>query len=193
MQVCLYLLLVLHVAEESPQSLPFVPFALVTVIFLHIIVAVVYHTKRKKVRRLCNSGRMQVCLYLLLVLHVAEGCPLKDPGKTEEITAYTGGCRAQRQGQMGGCETKTEWRRDQETQNEVLFATVNEDQRNKVKETDDCEVLYAAVNEEDKSKKVEENQDGVTYSTVVHNKRSTPATVLLDTEKTTEYASIKLN
>ncbi|XP_036438463.1 junctional adhesion molecule-like [Colossoma macropomum] len=32
----------------SPQSLPFVPFALVTVIFLHIIVAVVYHTKRNK-------------------------------------------------------------------------------------------------------------------------------------------------
>ncbi|KAL7888932.1 hypothetical protein AOLI_G00039060 [Acnodon oligacanthus] len=31
-----------------PQSLPFVPFALVTVIFLHIIVAVVYHTKRNK-------------------------------------------------------------------------------------------------------------------------------------------------
>ncbi|KAL6485668.1 hypothetical protein MHYP_G00050600 [Metynnis hypsauchen] len=34
--------------EEPPQSLPFVPFALVTVIFLHIIVAVVYHTKRTK-------------------------------------------------------------------------------------------------------------------------------------------------
>ncbi|KAL6485656.1 hypothetical protein MHYP_G00050480 [Metynnis hypsauchen] len=32
----------------SPQSLPFVPFALVTVIFLHIIVDVVYHTKRNK-------------------------------------------------------------------------------------------------------------------------------------------------
>ncbi|XP_037393396.1 uncharacterized protein LOC119263170 isoform X1 [Pygocentrus nattereri] len=31
------------------QALPFVPFALVTVIFLHIIVAVVYHTKRTKV------------------------------------------------------------------------------------------------------------------------------------------------
>ncbi|KAL7872421.1 hypothetical protein SRHO_G00074040 [Serrasalmus rhombeus] len=34
---------------EPPQSLPFVPFALVTVIILHIIVAVVYHTKRNKV------------------------------------------------------------------------------------------------------------------------------------------------
>ncbi|XP_037393735.1 uncharacterized protein LOC119263233 [Pygocentrus nattereri] len=33
---------------------------------------------------------MQVGLYLLLVLHIAEGCKLKD-GKTEEITAYTGG------------------------------------------------------------------------------------------------------
>ncbi|KAL6485631.1 hypothetical protein MHYP_G00050230 [Metynnis hypsauchen] len=32
----------------SPQSLPFVPLALVAVIFLHIIVAVVYHTKRNK-------------------------------------------------------------------------------------------------------------------------------------------------
>uniref|UniRef100_A0AAR2JPQ1 Ig-like domain-containing protein n=2 Tax=Pygocentrus nattereri TaxID=42514 RepID=A0AAR2JPQ1_PYGNA len=34
---------------EPPQSLPFVPFGLVTVIILHIIVAVVYHTKRNKV------------------------------------------------------------------------------------------------------------------------------------------------
>ncbi|XP_036419880.1 junctional adhesion molecule-like [Colossoma macropomum] len=34
--------------KEPPQSLPFIPFALVTVIFLHIIVAVVYHTKRNK-------------------------------------------------------------------------------------------------------------------------------------------------
>ncbi|XP_036438477.1 V-set and immunoglobulin domain-containing protein 1-like [Colossoma macropomum] len=33
---------------EPLQSLPFVPFALVTVIILHIIVAVVYHTKRNK-------------------------------------------------------------------------------------------------------------------------------------------------
>ncbi|KAL6485662.1 hypothetical protein MHYP_G00050540 [Metynnis hypsauchen] len=105
--------------KEPPQSLPFIPFALVTVIILHIIVAVVYHTKRNKVpdaatiyyssddedgavtdrsieqvvgvvisavvlslyvvRRLCNSGRMQVGLYLLLVLHVAEGrSPLND-------------------------------------------------------------------------------------------------------------------
>ncbi|KAL6485630.1 hypothetical protein MHYP_G00050220, partial [Metynnis hypsauchen] len=34
--------------EVPPQSLPFVPFALVTVIFLHVIVAVVYHTKRNR-------------------------------------------------------------------------------------------------------------------------------------------------
>ncbi|XP_036419410.1 cell surface A33 antigen-like [Colossoma macropomum] len=34
--------------KVPPQSLPFIPFALVTVIFLHIIVAVVYHTKRNK-------------------------------------------------------------------------------------------------------------------------------------------------
>ncbi|XP_035385197.1 polymeric immunoglobulin receptor-like isoform X2 [Electrophorus electricus] len=33
----------------SPQTLPYIPFALVTVIFLHIIVAVVYYTKRNKV------------------------------------------------------------------------------------------------------------------------------------------------
>ncbi|KAG9282400.1 cell surface A33 antigen-like isoform X2 [Astyanax mexicanus] len=35
--------------KDPPQSLPFVPFALVTVIFLHIIVAAVYCTKRTKV------------------------------------------------------------------------------------------------------------------------------------------------
>ncbi|XP_036419755.1 uncharacterized protein LOC118803300 [Colossoma macropomum] len=102
--------------------------------------------------------------------------------------------RAQRQKQMESCERKTEWRKNQETQNdsEVLYATVNDDKCNKVKETNNCEVLYAAVDKEDKRKKVEENDD-VTYSSVVHNKRSKPATVLLDTEATTEYASIKLN
>uniref|UniRef100_A0AAR2IPA3 Ig-like domain-containing protein n=1 Tax=Pygocentrus nattereri TaxID=42514 RepID=A0AAR2IPA3_PYGNA len=50
----------------SPQSLPFVPFALVTVIFLHIIVAVVYHTKRTKdparVHYSTADGDAVVCL-----------------------------------------------------------------------------------------------------------------------------------
>ncbi|KAL7872420.1 hypothetical protein SRHO_G00074030 [Serrasalmus rhombeus] len=41
------LLLNVHAATPA-QSLPFVPFALVTVIILHVIVAVVYHTKRNK-------------------------------------------------------------------------------------------------------------------------------------------------
>uniref|UniRef100_A0AAR2JQB5 Ig-like domain-containing protein n=1 Tax=Pygocentrus nattereri TaxID=42514 RepID=A0AAR2JQB5_PYGNA len=98
--------------------------------------------------------------------------------------------RAKRQGQMEDGERKPEWRRDQETQNEVLFTTVNEDNRNKIKKTDDYEGLYAGVN---KAKCTKVENDDVTYSTVVHNKRSTPATVLLDTEETTEYASIKLN
>ncbi|XP_037393732.1 uncharacterized protein LOC108416038 [Pygocentrus nattereri] len=44
--------------EEPPQSLPFVPFALVTVIFLHIIVAVVYHTKRNKGCTLVNNEQI---------------------------------------------------------------------------------------------------------------------------------------
>ncbi|XP_066533995.1 polymeric immunoglobulin receptor-like [Hoplias malabaricus] len=34
--------------KESPPSLPFVPFALVTVVLLHIVIAVVYCTKRSK-------------------------------------------------------------------------------------------------------------------------------------------------
>ncbi|XP_066533989.1 uncharacterized protein [Hoplias malabaricus] len=33
---------------------------------------------------------MQVCVYLLLVLHVAEGCRLENYRETKEITAYTG-------------------------------------------------------------------------------------------------------
>ncbi|XP_058248050.1 cell adhesion molecule DSCAM-like isoform X2 [Hemibagrus wyckioides] len=33
---------------------------------------------------------MQVCCYLLLLLHITEGCRLKGNGETEEITAYTG-------------------------------------------------------------------------------------------------------
>ncbi|XP_017542657.1 uncharacterized protein LOC108414314 isoform X2 [Pygocentrus nattereri] len=42
-----YIFLTITVSPQS-QSLPFVPFALVTVIFLHFIVAVVYCTKRNK-------------------------------------------------------------------------------------------------------------------------------------------------
>ncbi|KAL6485669.1 hypothetical protein MHYP_G00050610 [Metynnis hypsauchen] len=38
-----------NASAEPSQSLPFVPFALVTMIILHIIVAVVYHTKRNRV------------------------------------------------------------------------------------------------------------------------------------------------
>ncbi|KAI4872868.1 hypothetical protein NFI96_031561, partial [Prochilodus magdalenae] len=40
--------------EEPPESLPFIPFALVTLIFLHIVVAVVYCTKRTKGRSNCK-------------------------------------------------------------------------------------------------------------------------------------------
>ncbi|XP_066533996.1 junctional adhesion molecule-like [Hoplias malabaricus] len=53
--------------KESPPSLPFVPFALVTVVFLHIVVAVVYCTKRSK------------------------GCSLEATGQTTYITAFKGG------------------------------------------------------------------------------------------------------
>ncbi|XP_066514895.1 polymeric immunoglobulin receptor-like [Hoplias malabaricus] len=34
---------------------------------------------------------MQLCFYLLLVLHVAEGCSLEERGQTTRITAYKGG------------------------------------------------------------------------------------------------------
>ncbi|KAL6485663.1 hypothetical protein MHYP_G00050550 [Metynnis hypsauchen] len=130
---------------------------------------------------------MQVGLYLLLVLHVAEATVSSSTKPEFFMYAAVGGLllliiltgiiwwryRAQRRSQMEGSERKMECRKDQETQ-------------------DHCEVLYTAVNKKDKSKKVEETDD-VTYSTVVHNKRSTPATVLLDTEETIEYTSIKLN
>ncbi|KAI4891456.1 hypothetical protein NFI96_005608 [Prochilodus magdalenae] len=53
--------------EEPPQSLPFVPFALVTVILLHIIVAVVYYTSRTK------------------------GCTLENREPLLTITAHRGG------------------------------------------------------------------------------------------------------
>ncbi|KAI4876890.1 hypothetical protein NFI96_031256, partial [Prochilodus magdalenae] len=51
--------------EEPPVPLPFVPYALVTVIILHIIVAVVY----------CRT----------------KGCTLEDHQQLEGVTAYTGG------------------------------------------------------------------------------------------------------
>ncbi|KAI4890615.1 hypothetical protein NFI96_009603, partial [Prochilodus magdalenae] len=53
--------------EVSPQSLPFVPFALVTVILLHVIVAVVYYTSRTK------------------------GCTLENSEQILDFTAHTGG------------------------------------------------------------------------------------------------------
>ncbi|KAI4878546.1 hypothetical protein NFI96_001500 [Prochilodus magdalenae] len=46
------------VTPEPPQSLPFIPFALMTVILLHIIVAVVYYTSRTKGCILENRGRL---------------------------------------------------------------------------------------------------------------------------------------
>uniref|UniRef100_A0AAY5EX82 Ig-like domain-containing protein n=1 Tax=Electrophorus electricus TaxID=8005 RepID=A0AAY5EX82_ELEEL len=33
---------------------------------------------------------MQVCVYLLLVLHITEGCSLAENQKTDDVTAYTG-------------------------------------------------------------------------------------------------------
>ncbi|KAI4880708.1 hypothetical protein NFI96_006309 [Prochilodus magdalenae] len=53
--------------KEPPPSLPFIPFGLVTVILLHIIVAVVYYTSRTK------------------------GCTLENRGQLLHITAHTGG------------------------------------------------------------------------------------------------------
>ncbi|XP_036437230.1 polymeric immunoglobulin receptor-like [Colossoma macropomum] len=50
----------LFVEGKPPRSLPFVPFALVTVIFLHIIVAVVYHTKRNKGTN-CTTNSLYSC------------------------------------------------------------------------------------------------------------------------------------
>ncbi|KAF5900317.1 polymeric immunoglobulin receptor-like, partial [Clarias magur] len=55
-----------HAGTSGEESLPFVPFAVVTVVFLHIIVAVVYCSTRKK------------------------GCKLEGAGETKSITAYTG-------------------------------------------------------------------------------------------------------
>ncbi|KAI4900489.1 hypothetical protein NFI96_009668, partial [Prochilodus magdalenae] len=60
-------------ADEPPLSLPFVPFALVTVILLHIIVAVVYYTRRTKGCTLENSKQQ-----------LQDKQPLR-------ITAHTGG------------------------------------------------------------------------------------------------------
>ncbi|XP_037393736.1 junctional adhesion molecule-like [Pygocentrus nattereri] len=78
--------------------------------------------------------------------------------------------RAQRRGQMEGCERKPDLRRDQEIQT-------------------DCEVLYATVNKENKCNKVQETDD-VTYSAVVHSNASAPADKLMDTEDTAEYAKL---
>ncbi|XP_037393399.1 junctional adhesion molecule-like [Pygocentrus nattereri] len=78
--------------------------------------------------------------------------------------------RAQRRGQMEGCERKPDLRRDQEIQT-------------------DCEVLYATVNKQNKCNKVQETDD-VTYSAVVHSNASAPADKLMDTEDTAEYAKL---
>ncbi|KAK2846177.1 hypothetical protein Q7C36_011031 [Tachysurus vachellii] len=43
--------------HSRPDSLPYIPVAVVTVIFLHIIVAVVYCTPRKKVSGTVNYSR----------------------------------------------------------------------------------------------------------------------------------------
>ncbi|KAL6485670.1 hypothetical protein MHYP_G00050620 [Metynnis hypsauchen] len=136
---------------------------------------------------------MQVCLYLLLVLNVTDGCVLVNRNTTLRITGHTGGItiegapspssppttgsslffvatvggalllmvlggvlcwryRAQRRGHTESCERRTGWRKDQKTQDDVM------------------------------------------YSTIDHSDASGPSHVLMmNTGDTTEYASINLN
>ncbi|KAL6485636.1 hypothetical protein MHYP_G00050280 [Metynnis hypsauchen] len=151
--------------QEINEPLPFIPFALVTVIFLHIIVAVVYNTKRNKegpptttTPTAVDSGQTRpttstthssqnphntdnslyffICIPVLLLL----------PGLGGVIYWR---CRGQRRGQADGQEQRR-------------------------------------VNREQKS------QDEVTYSTVVHSNTTTTTTVTHIGEKT-EYATIRLN
>ncbi|XP_036419407.1 junctional adhesion molecule-like [Colossoma macropomum] len=65
------------------KFLPFVPFALVTVIFLHIIVAVVYHTKRNKdpARVLYSTADGDGVVSLDLRLGPDESCESQREGK----------------------------------------------------------------------------------------------------------------
>ncbi|KAL7888920.1 hypothetical protein AOLI_G00038940 [Acnodon oligacanthus] len=109
---------------------------------------------------------MQVSLYLLLVLSVADGCILVNRNTTSRreythirltiegapsppspptigssffIVAALGGvlllmvlggvlywrCRAQRRGQMESCERRTGWKIDQETRDDVMYFTID--------------------------------------------------------------------
>ncbi|KAI5094553.1 hypothetical protein C0J45_16277 [Silurus meridionalis] len=63
----------------EPESLPYFPFAVVTVIFLHIIVAVVYCSTKKKASYNKSFKSLRACCRL-------EG----NRTTTKEITAYTG-------------------------------------------------------------------------------------------------------
>ncbi|KAI4880806.1 hypothetical protein NFI96_029403, partial [Prochilodus magdalenae] len=73
--------------SKPPQSLPFVPFALVTLIFLHIVVAVVYCTKRTK----GTYYYMIRPVYSCYRCECTDCCTLEDHRHTKYITAYTGG------------------------------------------------------------------------------------------------------
>ncbi|KAI4891068.1 hypothetical protein NFI96_007953, partial [Prochilodus magdalenae] len=84
----------------SPRSLPFVPIALVTVIFLHIIVAVVYYTSRIKDHSRVQysttdgDGVVPFCNADLIsafgIQNTSTRCTLENRGQ-QRITAHTGG------------------------------------------------------------------------------------------------------
>ncbi|KAL7872472.1 hypothetical protein SRHO_G00074550 [Serrasalmus rhombeus] len=102
---------------EPPQSLPFVPFALVTVILLHIIVAVVYHNKRTKGSTHTDSPTTSTpSVHFFIFIPVVF------------LLLGLGGIilwkyRGQRQGQIERGEQRGT-KREQETQDDVTYFTV---------------------------------------------------------------------
>ncbi|KAI4880709.1 hypothetical protein NFI96_006310 [Prochilodus magdalenae] len=95
--------------DKPPQSLPFDPFALVTVILLHIIIAVVYYTSRTKgparvhystadgdgVQGRENNKEVHLTspyLAAACVHKTGNGCTLENSESLLTITAHTGGC-----------------------------------------------------------------------------------------------------
>ncbi|GAA6110611.1 uncharacterized protein LOC113649524 [Tachysurus ichikawai] len=75
------------VVTVSPEPLPFYPIAMVTVIFLHAIVAGVYCTTRKKVQSRRHDNEVT---FATNSMALADDCTLLDNMKTEFITAHEG-------------------------------------------------------------------------------------------------------
>ncbi|XP_060758330.1 uncharacterized protein LOC132868983 [Neoarius graeffei] len=189
-------------SHSKPEHLPYVPFAVVTVFFLHIIVAVVYYTTRKKVALLSelridsaplinltnqNGELKPPCVLFTCLLFHTETPTNPNPRNIIIIICTAVGVLLLLL--LGGVMY---WKHRAQRRGQTEIGDGQTGQRTQQKKQNDLDVLYTAINPQTKRKKAEEKDD-VTYSTIVHSSPVRAAHTQEASGDTTVYASIKTN